>query len=65
MDGWINKQGSGQDNRAEPVQISCLPLLARLPLTAALEIPMPWSAFRQSLLDWLSGTAVIAERRAR
>jgi hypothetical protein len=50
-----------RENKLEPVQISCLPLLARLPLAAAIEIPMPWSPLNQSLLDWLSGTVVVVD----
>ncbi len=54
-----------RENRSEPIQVSCLPLLARLPLIAALETPMPWSPLKQSLLDRLSGTVVIVDRGAR
>jgi uncharacterized RDD family membrane protein YckC len=42
--------------------ISCGPLLARLPLIVAINLPMPWSPLRQSLVDWLSGTVVVVDR---
>jgi hypothetical protein len=49
-----------RDNRAEPAGVSCLPVLARLPLAAAINIPMPWSPLQQSFVDWLSGTVVVS-----
>lgn len=51
-----------RENRTNPVSVSCLPLLARLPLIVAIELPMPWSPLRQSLVDWLSGTVVVVDR---
>jgi hypothetical protein len=49
-----------RDNRADPVRTSCLPVLARLPLAAAINIPMPWSPLNQSFVDRLSGTVVVS-----
>lgn len=43
---------------------SCLAAIARLPLIAAIDIPMPWSPLAQSPVDWLSGTVVAVDRRA-
>ncbi|HST33706.1 MAG TPA: hypothetical protein VLJ80_09345 [Solirubrobacteraceae bacterium] len=51
-----------RENRTDPVSVSCLPLLARLPLIVAAELPMPWSPLEQSLVDWLSGTVVVLDR---
>jgi hypothetical protein len=50
-----------RDNRVD-ARVSCLPVLARLPLIAAINIPMPWSALAQSPVDWLSGTVVVDRR---
>jgi len=50
-----------RENRTE-ASISCGPLLARLPLIVAINLPMPWSPLRQSLVDWLSGTVVVVDR---
>jgi uncharacterized RDD family membrane protein YckC len=50
-----------RENRTE-ASISCGPLLARLPLIVAINLPMPWSPLRQSLVDWLSGTVVVSGR---
>jgi len=52
-----------RENRTDPVSVACLPLLARLPLIVAIKLPMPWSPLRRSLVDWLSGTVVVVDRR--
>jgi RDD family len=55
-----------RENRISPIRASWLPpllwLLARVPLIAAISVPMPWSPLRQSLLDWLTGTVVVVDR---
>ena len=51
-----------RENRTDPVSVACLPLLARVPLIVAINLPMPWSPLRQSLVDWLSGTVVVVDR---
>jgi hypothetical protein len=44
---------------------SCLALVARLTLIAAIDTPMPWSPLAQSPVDWLSRTVLVVDRRAR
>jgi hypothetical protein len=53
-----------RENRVQ-TRVSCFPAIARLPLIAAIDIPMPWSPLAQSLVDWLSGTVVVVDRRDR
>jgi hypothetical protein len=53
-----------RENRVD-ARVSCLPLLARLALIAAIDTPMRWSPLAQSPIDWLSGTVVVVDRRHR
>lgn len=53
-----------RENRVQ-TRVSCLPALARMPLIAAIDIPLPRSPLAQSLVDWLSGTVVVVDRRDR
>jgi hypothetical protein len=46
----------------ESVRKSCLPLLIRLPLLAAIELPMLWSPLHQGLPDKLAATVTIRDR---
>jgi 60Kd inner membrane protein len=49
-----------KDNRINPAQ-SCAPALARIPLLAAIDLPLFSAPLRQSLPDRLAGTAVVRE----
>jgi hypothetical protein len=49
-----------KDNQINPMQ-SCTPALARIPLLAAIDLPLFSAPLRQSLPDKLAGTAVVRE----
>jgi hypothetical protein len=51
-----------QENKIEPVSASFKPLLTRLPLILAIDLPAFWSPLRQSLPDKLAGTAIVLAR---
>jgi hypothetical protein len=50
-----------QQRQVDPVRASCLPLLLRIALAAAIDAPV-WSPLKQSLPDRLASTVVIVER---
>jgi 60Kd inner membrane protein/RDD family len=50
-----------REKKVEPVRASCLPVLWRLPLITAIDLPF-WSSRKQSLLDRLAGTVIVRDR---
>jgi hypothetical protein len=50
-----------KDRQVNPMQ-SCAPVLARIPLLAAIDLPLFPAPLRQSLPDRLAGTAIMRER---
>lgn len=50
-----------QENRVQPVRISCLPALARSLLIAAIDLPAFWSPLKQSLPDRLAAVVTVRD----
>ncbi len=54
-----------QENKADPVRVSFLPMLLRFPLIALIDLPVFWSPLHQSLPDRLAGTVIVRDRPSR
>jgi hypothetical protein len=54
-----------KESSVKPLQTSCLPVLVRTALVAAIDLPLPWSNFKQALPDRLAGTAIVRDDRGR
>jgi len=51
-----------RETKVEPARTSCLPMLWRLPLRSAIDLPFFWSPHKQSLVDRLAGTVIVCDR---
>jgi hypothetical protein len=54
-----------RESKVEVAIPSRLLFFARMPLASAIDLPMPWSPLNQSLLDRLTGTVVVDDRRRK
>jgi uncharacterized RDD family membrane protein YckC len=57
--------GIYNDKRVGSSHMSCLPVLWRISLMVAIELPVFWSPRKQSLVDRLAGTVIVRHRRTR
>jgi hypothetical protein len=54
-----------QENKARPVRVAYLPVLARVALVSVVDLPLVWSERKQSILDRLAGTMIVLDRPSR